>query len=287
MLVEKAVVGTDFSPQAAQLVDCVAELRSIGLKEIVLVHVLDVRTPGGAAVGLGDLDRALLDRKKEALEALGLQVKTAVPVGFPAAELVRVAREEKASLIVVASHGKGFVKEVFLGSTTADLIRTSTVPVLVEKLANVDSDTCLRACRQMFQSVLLPIDFSAYSTRVVDIAKEMAGVMGSVTLLSSVERAADRQELERARAQAEEWLEGLRQEFEGLGVRCAVRVTQGSASRAILATAQELGVTLIMMGTRGQGMLTELVLGSTAHAVTRRATCAVVLVPPRRLRRSI
>lgn len=287
MLVEKAVVGTDFSPQAAHLVDCVAELRGIGLKEIVLVHVLDVRTPGGAAVGLGDLDRGLLDSKKEALEALGLQVKTAVPVGFPATELVRVAREEKASLIVVASHGKGFVKEVFLGSTTADLIRTSTVPVLVEKLANVDADTCLRACRQMFQSVLLPIDFSAYSTRVVDIAKEMAGVMGSVTLVSSVERAADRQELERARAQAEEWLEGLRQEFEGLGVRCAVRVTQGSASRAILAAAQELGVTLIMMGTRGQGLLADLVLGSTAHAVTRRAACPVVLVPPRRSRRTI
>ena len=53
-----------------------------------------------------------------------------VVVGHAATEIVNSAKESEAKLIVITTHGYSGVKHVLLGSTTEDVVRHATCPVL-------------------------------------------------------------------------------------------------------------------------------------------------------------
>lgn len=63
----------------------------------------------------------------------GIEVETTVQNYKLFHELDDVAREFHADLIVMGSHGSSGLREVFVGSNTEKVVRTSTVPVLVVK----------------------------------------------------------------------------------------------------------------------------------------------------------
>lgn len=62
-----------------------------------------------------------------------LQFRTTWLVGFAATELVRAAKREKAQLIVMGSHGHGFLGRAMLGSVAQRVVTDSDVPVLLVK----------------------------------------------------------------------------------------------------------------------------------------------------------
>jgi nucleotide-binding universal stress UspA family protein len=53
-----------------------------------------------------------------------------VLVGRPAEEIVAYATDNKAALIVMATHGYSGVKHLLLGSTTEGVLRHAACPVL-------------------------------------------------------------------------------------------------------------------------------------------------------------
>jgi nucleotide-binding universal stress UspA family protein len=50
--------------------------------------------------------------------------------GTPAVEIVRFAREHEIDLIVMGTHGRGFVGHVVMGSVAEKVVRTAPCPVL-------------------------------------------------------------------------------------------------------------------------------------------------------------
>ena len=64
---------------------------------------------------------------------------------------------------------------------------------------------------------------------------------------------------------------------EGLAVRALL--VQGDAAEKILKEAAEMHADLIILGSHGHGKLYELLVGSVAEAVLRRAPCPVLIVP--------
>jgi nucleotide-binding universal stress UspA family protein len=52
-------------------------------------------------------------------------------LGRPAREIVKIARQRRADLIVMGSHGLRGVRKLMLGSVTEEVLRTAAVPVLV------------------------------------------------------------------------------------------------------------------------------------------------------------
>jgi nucleotide-binding universal stress UspA family protein len=68
--------------------------------------------------------------EKNSLACVNLVTKTVVEVGYPAEEILKAADEEGCDLIVLGSHGKGFLQHAFLGSVSRSVLERARKPVL-------------------------------------------------------------------------------------------------------------------------------------------------------------
>ncbi len=57
-----------------------------------------------------------------------------VRVSHPVEEILKVADEEKCDIIILGSHGKGFLKQTFLGSVSNAVLTRSRKPVFIVPL---------------------------------------------------------------------------------------------------------------------------------------------------------
>jgi nucleotide-binding universal stress UspA family protein len=140
-----------------------------------------------------------------------------------------------------------------------------------------------------FAKILLPVDFSGHSARALDYAVELARQFGSkIYLLHSypihvggiapygivVPESFERDCREAATKQLDEWAKKVSDrdiEVESL-------VTPTFACDAIVKQAEEIGADLIVMGTRGLGVVKHVLLGSVAERTIRVAPCPVLTV---------
>ena len=141
--------------------------------------------------------------------------------------------------------------------------------------------------KAMFEKVLVALDFSAYSQKILDSLSEIPGVR-EVVLLHVVDATHPSKlgwkqgpYIENARLLMAEKKEAL--EHLGLKVRISVDVivnviTQGSVSHAILEAAENHHVSLIIMGARGINPIQELLLGSVSSTVLRQAKTNVLVM---------
>ncbi|WP_243136871.1 universal stress protein [Alkaliphilus serpentinus] len=276
---KKVLIATDFSPAAEALLNCIDEFKRMGLEEAILVHVIDIRFGEETIIDLQLEAIKKLESIGKKLEAYGIKTKKYTPVGFAATEIVQIARTEEASLILIGSKGKSVLKEVFLGSTTFDVIRLADVPVLVEKY-NKHQGHVKNVCINKFQKILIPMDFSDYSTAIIEKVMTISpNIIEEIILLSVVEQGETLEEIEDAKKQYRELLEEIAGEFRDFGIRVKVEAREGIPSVAITELANEEEVTSIVMGTRGRGLIKALLLGSTSDAVARISKRPVILIP--------
>lgn len=66
-------------------------------------------------------------------ENVGFEVKNIIETGFPWNVILEVEKKEKPSIIVVGSHGRSNLRDMFLGSVSDRVIRKSKRPVMVIK----------------------------------------------------------------------------------------------------------------------------------------------------------
>jgi nucleotide-binding universal stress UspA family protein len=77
--------------------------------------------------------QAALAEAKALLAESGMDARTAAPVGDEAAEIVRVAEESGADLIVLGARGLNQLKRLVLGSVSTKVLHKSPCDVLVVK----------------------------------------------------------------------------------------------------------------------------------------------------------
>jgi nucleotide-binding universal stress UspA family protein len=74
-----------------------------------------------------------LKKARTALKRAQLPFAEKVLVGEPADSIVKQAKASKADLVVVGTHGRGALKQLFVGSVALKVIGLSPVPVLVAR----------------------------------------------------------------------------------------------------------------------------------------------------------
>jgi nucleotide-binding universal stress UspA family protein len=138
---KRIVCATDFSPSSDKAVEYALSLAQEADARLTLVHVLDwpFLEPGTDA-----LDQSLAASRQHVLDNLSERLSLAVPdeartwcepeevlvSGRPHREIVRVASEKTAGLIVMGVHGRGALDRAVFGSTTSQVVRHAACPVL-------------------------------------------------------------------------------------------------------------------------------------------------------------
>ena len=74
-----------------------------------------------------------MKKARTALKRAQLPFVEKIVVGEPAESIVKQAKASKADLVVVGTHGRGALKQLFVGSVALKVIAMSPVPVLVAR----------------------------------------------------------------------------------------------------------------------------------------------------------
>ena len=137
------IVCTDFSSCSDLALERAAEISGRDGARVFIIHIHDPKRaagPGSRAVAQGDPEAWDEDSMHQLREArhryFGHLADTdvqydAVPSSHPSIEICRIAKETRASLIVVGSHGRTGVLRRLLGSVAEATVRHAPCSVFV------------------------------------------------------------------------------------------------------------------------------------------------------------
>lgn len=144
--VSTAVAAIDFSEESERAVDVVASLLNAGpgKARLVLMHAIEVPPvfalyevgAGFEAVQDADARQAIdkLERIAAQYRSDHLDVEVMVECAYPATLIEEVARNEKADMVALGTHGRSGWRRFFMGSLAERTVRHAPCPVLTMRL---------------------------------------------------------------------------------------------------------------------------------------------------------
>ncbi len=141
---KKILIATDGSETAQAAIDAGVEFAAENHAEVVFVHVTSLleftpETNGPKAperLPRVETDAVLCEALERARER-GIAAKAELLIGYAPKQIVRLARDIDADLIIVGSRGLGRVKSAVLGSTSREVLAKADRPVMVVREAGV------------------------------------------------------------------------------------------------------------------------------------------------------
>jgi len=295
--IEKILLPLDFSPTSMEALDYAVWLAKQFRAAIHLAHVYppdEASAPGGGH---------LLFQSAEAIERLNEELtgihQKHLPIfrpenchirgGQPYQEIVRLAREIDADLIVLATRGHSGLKHLLLGSTAERVVRSAPCPVLVTRKRKRKS----KGSPEPFaiRTILVSTDFSQCSLAGTEYAAFLAKKLhATLRLFHAIYPYTNYVFVDRAGVRlsglAEAVEETARQEMDALkqmdflrGLIVQTEILPGPAVDEICAAAGSPDVDLLVTSTHGRTGLTHALIGSVAEHVVRYAERPVIVVP--------
>jgi nucleotide-binding universal stress UspA family protein len=198
-------------------------------------------------------------------------------------ELEAAIADVGAELVVMATHGRGGVSRLWLGSVTDALLRRSPVPMLVTRSAR--KWTLTSDGEAFFPRVLVAVDGSPMSEAAFGATLAQIGESTGEFVLIRVEdapiAAVSSTWISEASLRVKEgYLEPLADRYRTAQRRITTRaIVHHDAARAILETAKAEHAFAIALGTHGRTGVRRAALGSVADKVIRGSAVPVLVCP--------
>ena len=276
----KIIITTDFSDTSLLAIKHGAFLAQYTKGEVFLVHIItkhwekfNVFTP---SITIDNIEKAS-DAVQSKLEELATEIKTTYGVnvttivdsGNPTAEIVKIANEIKASLIVMGTHGYSSWEDLTIGSNTLKVITKSPCPVLSmsERSKNVG-----------YQKIILPIDTSEHTRQKVvltlELAKQFAAHVYVVGLLADDEGS--------KKPAMQVMLNQVEVAAKNKGVACSTELLENVLNRAVATVtfSEKNGGDLITIMTDQDAELSGFFLGPYALQVIHYSKVPVLSIKP-------
>jgi universal stress protein E len=283
---KRILVATDLSERSRRALRRALALTRQFSAKLTILHVVDDERPEGFA----DDDRRRVEAAiRKSVETMGGQDLLPVPsaaarVGNPFKVIVEEAKRSAADLVVMGSHRKRFLGDVFTGTTVERVMRVGGRPVL---MVNRNAET-------PYRNPLAAVDLSDASANALRIASDLgllesesaAVVHGFIPLAEGTMAYAgiDRERIaEHVAASAAEARSALANFVRDLGFGDLANLSlieKGTPFEAIEAAVRKLHADLVIIGTRGRGDIARALLGSVADQVLRGIKCDILAVPP-------
>jgi nucleotide-binding universal stress UspA family protein len=275
------LVATDFTEGGAISVE---RALALPLAAGATVEILHVAADGGSAKARAEVaaraKQALADELVRAQGRYpGVNVVTKQLRGEPYVEIIRRARELEAEVVVVGRHGRRPIRDLFVGSTAARIIRMGDTPVLVTRTAST----------QPYRRPMIASDLGDVARRLFELALRVSGPItdGRVVhafhvpfegFMASSRTARD--ELRRSyAATAREKLAALVAPYQD-AARWSTAAVVGDARIVIPVEAAKRGSDVLVIGTHGRSGIAHKLLGSVAESVIASAPCDVLVSRP-------
>jgi len=129
MILSRVLCPIDFSQYSDRAIALVSTIKGVG--EIILLNVV---SQGETEVEIEDAvqkAKGQAEAIRSSLVAQGIEVRTIVRKGNPTFEITSIADEEDVSVIWMSSHGKGWFRELLLGSTAYTVAMNAKRPVII------------------------------------------------------------------------------------------------------------------------------------------------------------
>lgn len=254
------VDGSERSDEVLSVVDRLPQLRGM---ELVVVQVV----PPGSRPQAVDAACAHLQAIAQRVRPQGLACEPLVVVGDPAEEVLRLVRLLRPALVTLATHGGG----------DSSAARGSVAEKILERCASTlllcSSDVLPLDPGGGFSRILVPLDGSATSERILEPVEELARQHRSEVLLLHVGPYDARQGDTLAR------LEGPQGRLQAAGLKVRALAAAGDPAAAIVDLAAREHADLLAMCSHGRSDASGgRAFGSTADAVLHQVTCPLLVV---------
>lgn len=297
--------GTAFSEYAIPFAVALAR-RAPATLELVHVHVPKLHDGAAAVTPFSyenapdyavieddeefDGEVAWLEARAHALRAeTGLPVVAYTVTGDPGETLCEEVAALSADLVVMATHARGGIERVRLGSIADIVVRHATAPVLLVHPPNGEATPPVDP---QFRRMLIPLDGSTFSEQVLIHARDLARVTGAqpwlLHVVSPFPPASRRGSLseagaiERQHQTGEEYLASIAHAISPVtGAVLTTTVVDRRPAAAICDAASDPNVDIIAIATHGRGGISRWLLGSTGDEVMRSTHKPVLLFRPR------
>ena len=216
----------------------------------------------------------------------GLNIERVILRGYsPSETICNYAEKHNVDLIAMGTHGRQALAHFFLGSVAEKVVHNAPCPVLTTKIKD---DGGLNVVNS-YKRLLVPIDFSEQSQQALDFAIQLMPNNGKLDIVHVIEAeihpayyAADETSLfdfmPHLQQQTTESLQKIAQERVPDHLETDFIVLEGSIARNLADYAEDNEVDAVVMGTHGNNALEQILVGSVANRLIRKAHCPVITV---------
>lgn len=281
---KKIMLATDFSERSDRALRRATLLARQFGGTLSIVHVVDDDQPRRIVDSERNVASELLQELRNTVQKVdGISSETRVMLADPFAGIARAAEEEAPDLLVIGSHRRQALRDVFVGTTAERTIRSVDCPVLMVNAPPVGS----------YRHVMLTTDMSEGAENAVRACVALGLVsQADVSFLYVYDAPATRLVMSHTVAtdDREAYREEQRQEAAKILARFVKRTGMRSSRQLvrfglrttadeILEATREEEANLIVLGTEGRSGVAKFFLGSVAEAVLRSADRDVLAVP--------
>ena len=287
MINDKAIlVGVDGSHASYKATWCAANYaKHAGLTlQIVCAYSL----PSYAAVSfdatytaMGDDNAAhsdaqeILSKAKAIADEQGVEATTLIVTGDPASVFVELSRNY--NLIVIGNRGKGGLAERLLGTTSSSLPAYAYCPIVV--VPYTDDDGNLMHLNNTITKVAVGSDESKWGLKALEIAANFAAAWDAeldvISAVPNMKGSDDEGVMASFKDDLEVRIKPLEEAHPDLKIN--KQIVPGPAVGALTKASYDHDV--VVVGSRGRGGFTGLLLGSTSQGLLQHAVGPVYVVP--------
>jgi nucleotide-binding universal stress UspA family protein len=281
--IKKILVPVDFSETSEKALDQASFMARLNKAELILLHVLDGPLGNsGDGFGLSIYNRAafetaMQDAAKEEMRVLKerlnkegvIDVRCIIETGRAYKEILKVAKQYKADVIFMGTHGVAGFREFVIGSNTFRVVSEATCPVLsIQKKKDAHG----------FKNILLPFRDKPHSREGVDYAIDLAKMYDSKIHILGINTDPGDMDMQKIVIEAEQ----IKKIADSCGVRNSVDVlTDGFVSQFILSYAKAKKSDLIvMMADLDKDAISEFIIGPVAQQMINHSPIPILSIQP-------
>ena len=217
----------------------------------------------------------ILSKAKAIADEQGVEATTLIVTGDPASVFVELSRNY--NLIVIGNRGKGGLAERLLGTTSSSLPAYAYCPIVV--VPYTDDDGNLMHLNNTITKVAVGSDESKWGLKALEIAANFAAAWDAeldvISAVPNMKGSDDEGVMASFKDDLEVRIKPLEEAHPDLKIN--KQIVPGPAVGALTKASYDHDV--VVVGSRGRGGFTGLLLGSTSQGLLQHAVGPVYVVP--------